>query len=105
VIISGRRTTLSPPLKRAVERKVEKLERVLPGIVDVRVVCRQERFERHVRLTVRAGRATLSAIGRGPDVLTAVETGLDTLARQAREAKARRARRRHERPDLAVPVI
>jgi ribosomal subunit interface protein len=103
VIISGRRVALSASFKTTVERKVEKLARVLPRILDVRVVCAREKFQRRVRLTVRAQRGTFSTTSLRPDFLSAVEEGVETLARQARERKERRTRRRQGGPDLVAP--
>ncbi len=104
VIISGRRVVLSPAFRATAGRKIEKLVRVLPRILDVRLVCAQEKLQRSVRLTVRAGRRVFSTRSTGPDFLAAVDDAIETLGRQAREEKERRTRRRERGLDLIEPV-
>jgi hypothetical protein len=49
VIISGRGVVLTPAFKTLVEGKVTKLARVLPRMLDARVVCEAEKFRRTAR--------------------------------------------------------
>jgi ribosomal subunit interface protein len=94
VIISGRGLVLTPSFKALVERKVEKLDRLLHGRMEARVVCEAEKFRRIARLTVRVRRRTLAGEATAGDLLAAVDGALDVLRRQARDGKERRRRAR-----------
>lgn len=90
LIISGRGVVLTPAFKSLVHGKVAKLARVLPPVVDARLVCEAEKFRRTARLILRAGRRTFSVETTAGDLLAAVDRAVETLRRQAREAKERR---------------
>ncbi|OLC39270.1 MAG: ribosomal subunit interface protein [Candidatus Rokubacteria bacterium 13_1_40CM_4_69_5] len=90
VIISGRGVLLTPGFKALVERKVTKLARVLPKVLDARVVCAAEKFRRTARLTLRAQRRTFSSEATAGDLVTAVDDAVEALGRQVREDKDRR---------------
>jgi putative sigma-54 modulation protein len=93
VIISGRGVMLTPGFKALIERKVTKVARVLPKIVDARVVCAAEKFRRTARLTLRARRRTFSSEATAGDLVAAVDDALEALGRQVREDKDRRQHR------------
>jgi putative sigma-54 modulation protein len=90
VIISGRGVVLTPTFKALVERKVSKLARGLPRILDARVVCEAQKFRRTARLVVRARRRTFSAEATAGDLSVAVDEAVEAVDRQARAAKDRR---------------
>jgi ribosomal subunit interface protein len=90
LIISGRGVVLTPAFKTLVHSKVAKVGRVLPRVMDARLMCKAEKFRRTARLVLRDGRRTFSAEATAGDLLTAVDDAVETLRRQAREAKARR---------------
>jgi putative sigma-54 modulation protein len=90
VIMSGRGVTLTPAVKALVESKLARLARVLPQILDARVVCTAEKFRRTVLITLRARRQTFTSEATAGDVTTAFDEAVEAVRRQTREAKERR---------------
>jgi ribosomal subunit interface protein len=88
--MSGRGVTLTPRFKTLVTNKLARLGRVLPQIVDARVVCTAEKFRHTVRITLRARRGTFASEATAADVTVAVDEAVEALRRQTREAKERR---------------
>ena len=108
VIISGRGLVLTPFFRAQVERKVTRLSRLLPKLLDARVVCEAEKFRRTARLVVRAKRHTFSAEATAADLAAAVDEALEAVDRQIRTAKDRRQRAKaahtaRPRTGLATP--
>ena len=90
VILSGRGVTLPPAFKTLIEGKLARLSRVLPQILDAKVVCTGEKFRRSVRITLRARRRTFASEATGDDLTTALDETVEALRRQVSEAKERR---------------
>jgi len=101
LIMSGRGMVLTPSFKALVARKLNKLARLGPRILDARVICAVEKFRRTVRLTLRARRRTFSAAATAGDLLAAVDAAVGTLSRQVSEEKRRRRARLHSPPRVA----
>lgn len=76
--------------KAAVEGKLARLTRVLPQILDARIVCTAEKFRRNVRVTLRARRGTFASEATAGDLATAFDAAVEALKRQTRKAKERR---------------
>jgi putative sigma-54 modulation protein len=89
VILSGRGVTLTPAFKTLVEAKLARLGRVLPQILDARVVCTAEKFRRNVRITLRARRGTFASEATAADLTIAFDEAIEAVRRQTREAKER----------------
>ncbi len=101
VHISGRGVDVSPALRRRVETKVAKVSRLLPKIVETRVVLGLERHRHLAEVTLQAKRATLHAEAAAGDFHAAVDLALENLEQQARRRKDRiRARKRLSRRAL-----
>lgn len=90
VIFSGRGVALTPAFKAAAESKIARLTRVLPQILDARVVCTAEKFRRSVRITLRARRGTFASEATAGDLAAAFDEAAEALKRQTRKAKERR---------------
>jgi putative sigma-54 modulation protein len=110
VILSGRGVALTPAFKALVERKIARLTRVLPQVLDARVVGTAEKFRRTVRITLRARRRTFASEATAGDLTTAFDEAVEALKRQTREAKERRtvskgrAARRSGAPPETAPT-
>lgn len=89
VILSGRGVVLTPAFKATVESKIARLTRVLPQILEARVVCTAEKFRRSVRIVLRARRGTFASEATAGDLATAFDEAVDALKRQTRKAKER----------------
>jgi putative sigma-54 modulation protein len=90
LIVSGRGITLTPALKTSIAGKITRLTRVVPRIVDARVVCVAEKFRRTARITLRDRRGTFTSEATAGDLMAALDAAAETLKRQLREAKERR---------------
>ena len=90
VILSGRGVALPPAFKATVESKIARLTRLLPQILDARVVCTAEKFRRNVRIALRARQGTFASEATAGDLATALDEAVEALKRQTREAKERR---------------
>jgi putative sigma-54 modulation protein len=90
LILSGRGVVLTPAFKALTEHKIARLTRVLPQVLDARVMCTAEKFRRTVRITLRARRRTFASEATDADLTTAFDEAMEALKRQTREAKERR---------------
>jgi len=110
--VTGRRLTLTDATRQDIERKMQRLDRVLnDAAVSAQVVVSQDGRVAVCELTVHArGDHMLHAVGRHARVTTAVTTAVEKVAQQARRVKGRwKTRRRGAdggrvlRPDAAAP--
>jgi len=90
LIISGRGVALSRDFKDAVTRKVSRVARLLPTLVEARAMFSAEKFRRTVRLTLRARHHVFSTTATDADVMAAVDTAVERLGHQVHRAKDRR---------------
>ncbi|MBN1311802.1 MAG: ribosome-associated translation inhibitor RaiA [Anaerolineae bacterium] len=97
--IHGRNVTISPRTQSYVERKVGRLDRFMPDIMEVRVDLGEEKSNRAgnrmiAQVTVRHKRGTiLRAEERSNDLFAAVDAVVDKLYRQIERYKGKRKRR------------
>lgn len=93
-IISGRGVSISPAFRIVVERKVGKLARILPKILEAKVVLSAEKYRRTAELTLLAKRKIFRAAETSSDLAAAVDLAVETLARQVRQEKGRLRQRK-----------
>lgn len=98
--IHARNVDVTPRLQDHVEKKVNKLDRYLPNIQEVRVDLAIERRKQGgdqciAQLTVRNTRGVIlrSEDKRQPDIYAALDTALDRMYRQISRFKGKRKRR------------
>lgn len=107
VVIHGRNVDITPRLQSYVERKVERLDRYMPNIADVRVDLAEEKSSRMGRsqiaqITVRNVRGTvLRAEERTNDLFAAVDAVVDKIYRQIERYKGKRRRRGDQLEDFS----
>jgi ribosomal subunit interface protein len=104
---SGRNVVLTAAFKALVEHKIARLTRVLPEVLDARMVCTGEKFRRTVRVTLRARRGTFASEATAAELAVAFDAAVEALKRQTREAKERRTvskGRAARRVGIAGPV-
>lgn len=92
--IRAHHTSVFDDFREHAERKLARLERLLPGVDDaiVEVDHEETRAAKHryaVQVTVHAGGSVLRAEERSADPRTALDVAADTLSRQARRHKKR----------------
>jgi putative sigma-54 modulation protein len=88
-IISGRGVTVGPALRARVERKVGRLARILPKLLEARVVLSAEKYRRTAELTLLAKRRTFRSEETAEDFSSAVDRAMEALERQVRRTKER----------------
>jgi putative sigma-54 modulation protein len=99
IVIHGRNVDITPRLKSYVERKVDRLDRYMPNIAEVRVDLAEEKTNRTAKnqiaqITVRHSRGPiLRAEERTNDIFAAVDTVVDKMYRQIERYKGKRRRR------------
>lgn len=99
IVIHGRSVDITPRLQSYVQRKVEKLDRYMPDIAEVRVDLAEEKANKMGRnqiaqITVRHSRGTiLRAEERTSDIFAAVDEVVDKMYRQIERFKGKRRRK------------
>jgi putative sigma-54 modulation protein len=96
--VAGRGVTVAPGLRRRIEAKIAKVERVLPRIVEGRVVLATERYRHLVEVTLQAKRANFHVGGAAADFAAALDEALARLVQQVRRRKERVVGRHKPRP-------
>jgi ribosomal subunit interface protein len=79
---TARHIRLHPRLREIVQTKLAKLERVLPGRAEARVVVTGGRKDVGVEVTVAGRRGTLTATARAADQRSAAQDVMDRVAAQ-----------------------
>jgi len=103
VVITGRNMKVPPRLREYVERKVDRLDRYMPNIDDVRVDLAEERMgnRRVAQITVRNERGViLRAEESMDDIFAAVDSVVDKIYRQIERYKGKRRRREDDASEM-----
>lgn len=106
LIVKGRNIEVNDRIRDYVEKKVGKLERYLPDIVEVRVELAEQKSrkasQRHVsQVTVRSDGTLLRAEERSGDIFSSIDAVTDKIHRQIHRYKGKR-RRKIERQQVAA---
>jgi putative sigma-54 modulation protein len=96
--LAGRGVTVSPALQRRVEAKIAKMQRVLPKLIEARVVLATERYRHLVEVTLQAKGATFHVEGAASDFHAALDQALAHLAGQVLRRKERVTGRKKSGP-------
>jgi len=114
VLINTHDFELSEKLQDMIQKKVERLDRYMPSIIEARVDLTIERNARNAedrkvaQLTIHTRRAILRAEERTADMLTSVEAVVDKIQRQIERYKAKHHRGRGDglsADDLAADYV
>ncbi|PWU21991.1 MAG: ribosome-associated translation inhibitor RaiA [Candidatus Rokuibacteriota bacterium] len=89
LIISTRGMTISTTYKDALTRKLEKLEPMVPKVIETKAVLSKEKHRRTAALTLIAKNHTFRSEETAADLAVAVDMAVDALFRQVRELKDR----------------
>lgn len=102
IVINGRNLDVTPRIRSYVEKKIERLDRYMPNIADVRIDLAEEKSNRMgnrmiAQVTLRHIRGTiLRAEERTSDIFAAVDVVIDKIYRQIERYKGKRRRRGDE---------
>ncbi len=108
--LTARRLTVDAKTKDTIEKRLEKLSKVLPREAEAKVVVRLEKRGVLVEVTITARQRTWAAEAVAEDQLTAAQSALDRIAAQAKKTKARvKEEKKHtvssvRSPEAALPA-
>ncbi|HXH07703.1 MAG TPA: ribosome-associated translation inhibitor RaiA [Vicinamibacterales bacterium] len=97
VELTGRHVEITPPLRRLIERKLRKIERLLnDAAVSAQVVCSRQKYRHLVEMTLHArGDHLLHGVGQGDTWQAALRQVGERIEKQAHSLKERwRTRKR-----------
>src|SRR5262245_52284897 len=80
---TGRHTEVPQRLKALAERKLRKLERLLPGITHVHVILSVDKHRKLAEVSVHSPHLDLTAAEQSGELAVSLSTVLDKLERQA----------------------
>lgn len=114
LILKGKNVEITDWLRQYVEKKVNKLDRYLPGIHEARVELsvqktRSSQDRQVAQLTVRSNGAILRAEERTDDMFAAIDAVVDKMHRQIARYKGKRIDRwqgqRPNRGEVELPPV
>jgi putative sigma-54 modulation protein len=105
VIISTRGMTVSKTYKDFITTKLTKLERILPKIIEAKIVLSKEKHRRTAGLTLIAKNHTFRSEETAEDLAVAVDLAVEALRRQVRQTKDRAKRRKGRAPARPAPPV
>jgi putative sigma-54 modulation protein len=87
--VTGHGVAVPPDLQRRIEVKIAKVQRILPRLVEARVVLSRERYRHLVEVTLQAKGAPFHVEGAASSFLAALDQALGRLEGQVRRRKDR----------------
>lgn len=104
--VTARRLTVDPKTKDTIEKRLEKLSKVLPREAEGKVVIRLEKRGVLAEVTISARQRTWTAEAVAADQLTAVQNALDRVAAQVKKTKARvKEEKKHTTSGVRAPAV
>jgi putative sigma-54 modulation protein len=101
---TGRQTEVPPELRRFAERKLKKLEKLLPGVTRAHVILSADKHRQVAEVGAHSRQVDLSAIQVTTNPRLSLAGAIEKLLRQAqRQRSKRRERKGAASPRLAVP--
>src|SRR5687767_422169 len=96
--LTGRHVAITPTVRKAVERQLARLGRLLnDNIVSVQVVISREKTRHHVEMTLHArGEHFLHGAATGKDVAAALAAAAEKLDHQAQKLKSKWTERKRQ---------
>lgn len=105
---TGRQTEVSPEVRRFAEKKLSKLQKVLPGIIRVHVILTSDKHRQIAEVSVHSRSLDLNATEQTGDLLTSLATVIEKLTRQAQRHMGKlkeRKRRSPSRSSAPWPIV
>lgn len=101
---TGRHLEVPEVVRRLAERKLRKLERVLPGITSAHVTLETDRHRLRAEVTVRSPQLDLSASQASAEMGASLKAAIDKLLQQAQRARGRRRDKKRRASPPARPA-
>lgn len=92
----GRNIEISSPIQEYVEKRIQKLKKYFPYVIDVHVVLYTQKVEQVAEVTILANRYTIHGEERSPDMYASIDLVVDKLDAQLKKYKERLVEK-HER--------
>ena len=91
LVLTGRHTTITPAVRKTVERRLARLARLLnDNIVSVQIVVTREKSRTHVDMTLHArGDRFLHGAATGNDLAAALGSATEKIEHQAQKLKSK----------------
>ncbi len=106
VEFTGRNTTIYPKLKQLAQTELERIDKIVGGLVSAHVILSEESFRMCAEVTATAAAETLVANCEDKDMEKALHDALRKIEQQAVKHKERRNTvDRQAKPDSAEPMI
>lgn len=87
---TGRQLEVPAVMRRLAERKLKKLQKLLPGITSAHVLLRSDRHRQVAEVLVHSRQLDLAATEASGDLGVSLKAALDKLQQQAQRARGRR---------------
>jgi putative sigma-54 modulation protein len=102
---TGRQTEVPAEVRRLAERKLQKLQKLLPSVTRAHVILTSDKHRQVAEVDLHSHRLDLSALEVSTNPRLSVSRAIDKLLRQAQRQRARRRERKGaESPRLSVPA-
>lgn len=109
--ITGKNIEVTDTLRHYVEKKIGRLDRYLPQIIDGRVELTEEEGARAAedrqiaQVTLRSKNAILRAEEASSDIFASIDAVFDKMQRQVERHKGKRWAKRNESAEAGEPVL
>jgi putative sigma-54 modulation protein len=107
LVLTGRNLEITPALRQLVERRLQKLQRMLnDSVVSTQVVLTLEKYRHVSEITLHArGDHMLHGVGNATTWELSLKRGIDKISQQAHTLKDKwRSRKRRATPGKALPA-
>ena len=104
ILITGRNLEITDDIRDYVEKKIEKAETFLSGIIEANVVLDLHRHRYIAEVTLMARRATFHAQSETENVFASIDAVVDKIDNQTRRYKERIKDRRHRPSQLEAAL-
>jgi putative sigma-54 modulation protein len=105
--LTGRHVEITPTLRRLVDTKLAKLERMLnDSAVSAQAVLTREKYRHRVEITLHArGEKFLHGLGNSAAWETSVSQAIEKITQQAQRVKGKWQERKRRGPVKGVPIV
>jgi putative sigma-54 modulation protein len=101
--VTGRRMEIHDQLRDYIEKKVSKLGRIYPALIEVNVVLEQDRFQFETEVSVHSKPFDLFGRGQNANVEQSVLAALKKVERQLVKHKERMQEHKGKGPQTSSP--
>ncbi len=103
--VAGHGVTVSPALQRRIQAKIAKVQRILPRLIEARVVLTTERYRRLVEVTLQAKGPPYHVEGAASGFPAALDQAVAHLEAQVRRRKERVTRHKKAQRPRRLAVL